>query len=58
MELFRLNLNGWELVYDREYGIDKRSGWSTIINGVVAAELCSLRQAILQTIHYLRIREQ
>lgn len=39
MKSFRLTYNGFDLHFDREFGIDKRTGWRVAIGGSFEAVL-------------------
>jgi hypothetical protein len=39
-------IRSFRIEYDRDYGIDRRSGWTTTVNGIVCVELTSLLRAV------------
>jgi len=46
MKRARLLIDGTGLEFDRDYGVDKRTGWSAIVDGrVCAPQLTSLTRA-------------
>lgn len=47
MTRIRLEVCGTGLHFDRDYGIDKRTGWSAVYRGSFAKpDLCSLPRAV------------
>jgi hypothetical protein len=57
----RLGCREFRLEYDADYGIDRRSGWSVVIDGSVVAELmetpeAALKQAMEKVSHWERPR--
>ena len=44
--MIRLRLGGLGLEHDRNYGCDKRTGWSSTVRGHYVAQLTSLHRAL------------
>lgn len=44
----RLGCREFILEYDSDYGIDRRSGWSVVVDGSVVAELMETPEAALK----------
>ena len=41
-----MGVRSFRLGYDRDYGIDRRSGWSVVVDGVVVVQFVSLLRAL------------
>lgn len=52
---FRLQIGNYELEFDRDYGCDKRTGWTVIYDGSVVIELePSLFKAIVKGVRGIK----
>ena len=50
-----LNQRSFGLHYDKDYGIDKRSGWSVVVNGVVCVQFEKrLVKALVKTVDVVK----
>jgi hypothetical protein len=43
---FRLDVNWYRLEYDRDYGINRRSGWTAVVDGSVLTQFVTLWRAL------------
>ena len=53
----KFEVNNFSLTYDRDYGIDRRSGWTVVINGVVVVQLTFIWKALFLCAKSLFFRE-
>jgi hypothetical protein len=56
MRTFTLRIGARELQHDRDYGIDRRTGWSAVVDGIVVCQFVGFPRAAWAWIFAKRTR--